>query len=233
MYRFYLADIPLEKINLSQEECRHITKVLRFGVGDIVYLTDGKGSIHQCVINSIDKKGCELKSVAVEYEPPKAYSLHIAIAPTKSNSRLEWFLEKATEIGIDQITPIYCNHSERRNIPSNRLHKILVGALKQSCQAYLPKLNDPIGFNDFIVNLGISDSNNYIAAFSEDNQELRDMYQKSKNATILIGPEGDFDEEEIGLALSKGFTRVNLGKSRLRTETAGIAACHTISLINL
>lgn len=232
MYWFYLADIPKEKIFLNQEEARHITKVLRYGIGDTIYLNDGKGSVYQCIIKFIDKKSCELESIAVKYHPKKECFVHIAIAPTKNNSRFEWFLEKATEIGIDQITPIYSNHSERRKIQSARLNKVLIGALKQSCQAYLPKLNEPIGFNDFIGNSETSNSEKFIAAFSEENQELRDMYQKSENATILIGPEGDFDKEEIGLALSKGFTRVNLGKSRLRTETAGIVACHTISLIN-
>ena len=232
MYWFYLADIPKKKIFLNQEESRHITKVLRYGIGDTVYLNDGKGSVYQCIIKFIDKKGCELESIAVKHHPQKEYRIHIAIAPTKNNSRFEWFLEKATEIGIDQITPIYSKHSERRKIQSPRLNKVLIGALKQSCQAYLPKLNEPMCFNDFIVNSGTNDSDMFIAAFHEENQELSSIYQRGEDATILIGPEGDFDKTEMDLALSLGVARVNLGKSRLRTETAGIVACHTISLIN-
>jgi len=233
MYRFYLPHIPKENFFLNQEESRHITKVLRFSVGDSVFISDGKGSIHLCEIISNGKNGCELKSLSVEKHPAKEYNVHIAMAPTKNNSRFEWFLEKATEIGIDQITPIFCMHSERKNIQLNRLNKVLIGALKQSCQAYLPKLNEPMSFSELILKMKNNDANKFIATFNRENEELCNLYKKRKSSVILIGPEGDFEKTEIDLALQNGFTGVNLGNSRLRTETAGLVACHTISMINL
>ncbi len=159
------------------------------------------------------------------------YQIHIAIAPTKNIARFEWFLEKSTEIGIDTITPIICYHSERKEVKIDRLNKVITSAMKQSLKSFHPQLNNKQRFNDFV--LQDFDGYKYIAYIGgEVTDELFDQNIQSKNALILIGPEGDFSKEEFNLAKGNGFIPIRLGKSRLRTETAGIVACHTISLLN-
>ena len=159
------------------------------------------------------------------------YHLHIAIAPTKNNDRLEWFLEKSTEIGIDEITPIICDQSERKVVKEDRLNKIISSAVKQSLKSIHPKLNQQIKFKDFLDK--DFPGQKFIAYIDDDvKTELSKVYKPSEDALILIGPEGDFRPEEVDLARKKGFTAVSLGKARLRTETAGIVSCHTINIIN-
>ncbi|MBE9491864.1 MAG: RNA methyltransferase, partial [Bacteroidetes bacterium] len=156
---------------------------------------------------------------------------HLAIAPTKNINRFEWFLEKATEIGIDEISPIICDHSERKTLKTDRLNKILITAIKQSIKVYLPKLNSPLTFNEFIQKP--CSSFKFIACIDEEHQlNLKKAYQKGKDVVIIIGPEGDFSREEIKLAKELKYLPISLGKSRLRTETAAIVACHTIQLLN-
>ena len=177
------------------------------------------------------EKKCEVKIIKTEVFKAKKYHLHIAIAPTKMNDRIEWFLEKVTEIGINEITPILCDHSERKVFKIDRAEKIIQAAMKQSNQFYLPQLNEPISFTEFLKKE--TNSTKFIAHCEEDKKDLfKNTIQAKQNILILIGPEGDFSPKEIVLALKNNFIHVSLGKTKLRTETAGIVACHTVALIN-
>lgn len=231
MQLFYQEDIQ-ENNFLNEEEAKHVIRVLRLIVGDELNIFNGKGDIFHCRIHNISGKKVEIQKVSKEHiEPFGNFKLHIAIAPTKNIARYEWFLEKATEIGIDEITPILCERSERKVINHERLNKILISAIKQSKNPYLPKLNSLTPFNTFISNS--FNYEKYIAHCNNDNiQSLKSLYKKDSNALILIGPEGDFSKQEVKTATLKNFIEINLGSSRLRTETAGIVSCHTINLIN-
>ena len=231
MILFYTTDIEGDIAQLDTEQARHCVQVLRKKEGDPISFVDGQGGFHQGIIQETGKKKCVIQIKQSEYNFQKRpFHLHIAIAPTKNTNRLEWFLEKATEIGIDEITPIICHHSERRKIRTDRLHKILIAAMKQSLKAYLPKLNEPLSFKQFIQ-LPRTTALKYIAQGAE-NMALKDNYVPQKDVLLLIGPEGDFSKQELTLAFANGFHGINLGKSRLRTETAGIVACHTLNLLN-
>lgn len=231
MQLFYAPDIHPGIHHLSEEESKHCVKVLRYKTGDIIHFTDGKGILYHAELVSDNPKRCSAKIINTKKAEPENYKLHIAIAPTKNITRFEWFLEKATEIGIDEITPIICENSERETVKYNRLEKIIISALKQSLKTYLPKLNELESFNSFIVKEYTREK--YIAYIDENYQlTLKSEYKKGSNVTILIGPEGDFSKKEVELAIQKGFNPISLGKSRLRTETAGVVACHTISLLN-
>jgi 16S rRNA (uracil1498-N3)-methyltransferase len=232
MHLFY-SPVPVQEVNiLGEEESWHCTRVLRLAAGGIIHLTDGIGNLYECQILNADPKRCIVKVVSSTKEYLKRTNyLHIGIAPTKSIDRFEWFLEKATEIGIDEITPILCAHSERVRLKTDRMQKILVSAMKQSLKAYLPKLNEPFELKKFIIkHFPGQKFIGYCESGKED--ELQRIYQKGQNALILIGPEGDFSSDEIDLAKKEEFIPISLGKSRLRTETAGIVACHTILLMN-
>lgn len=228
MQLFYIEH-PEKEIILNGEESKHAIKVLRKKEGDILNFTDGKGKIYTAKITTADIRKCRLQIINSEAKQKKHnYYLHIAIAPTKNIDRFEWFLEKATEIGVDEITPVICNRSERKVIKKERCQRILLSAIKQSLKSYLPKLNDAISLKDFLK-LNTNEVR-YIAHCQDgDKQELKNMKQ-SKRTLILIGPEGDFSKEEIDLALAKNFKEVSLGTSRLRTETAGIIAVHTTNI---
>lgn len=232
MYLFYSPVVTQGSNLLGEQESWHCTHVLRLPEGGTIHLTDGQGNLYECMIQIADPKKCivNVVSIQAEYLKRKNY-LHIGIAPTKIMDRFEWFLEKATEIGIDEITPVFCTHSERIRIKTERLQKILVAAMKQSLKAYLPKLNEPADLKNF---LSKDFTGQKFIAYCESGEEdeLQKVYQKGENALILIGPEGDFSHEEIALAKKQGFIPISLGKSRLRTETAGIVACHTITLLN-
>lgn len=228
MQLFYSSEIneTLTTFTFDKEESKHIIKVLRKKEGDILHITNGKGYLFECKINFANEKTCEVSIVKSIYQAPLPYSIHLAVAPTKMNDRYEWFLEKATEIGITEITPIICEHSERKIIKTERMHKIIISALKQSNQFYLPKLNEPISFKDFVKNH--NNQNLYIAHCEEGNKiDLKNAINKNEKYTLLIGPEGDFSLEEIHQAIEKGYSPVSLGNTRLRTETAAIVACHT------
>jgi len=228
MQLFYLEN-PENEIILSPEESKHATKVLRKKEGDVLDFTDGKGNFYKAEITLADSRKCRLQIVSSKQkEKQHNYHLHIAIAPTKNMDRFEWFLEKATEIGIDEITPIICSRSERKVIKTERCNKILLSAMKQSLKFHLPKLNKAISLTDFLkINV---DGVKYIA-HCEKSDKLELKNEKSKEKTlILIGPEGDFIPKEIELALQNQFKAVSLGTSRLRTETAGIVAVHTINI---
>ena len=218
--------------HLPEEESKHIVRVLRMKRGDSVFLTDGLGNMTEASIVETASKHCTVKTIITltEYEK-RPFHLHIAIAPTKNTDRFEWFLEKATEIGIDVITPLICSHSERTHLKTDRLQKVIIAAMKQSLKAYLPFLEEPVKFTRFIQSP--FDGEKFIAQCSQDDPvELKNIYRKGANTLILIGPEGDFSPEEIDLAKKHGYVPISLGKSRLRTETAGIVACHTVNLVN-
>jgi 16S rRNA (uracil1498-N3)-methyltransferase len=233
MQLFYNPDIQSSTTHFQfdKEESKHIIKVLRKKSGDIIFITNGKGNLFHSEITLESEKKCEVKIVKTETFEPKKYHLHIAIAPTKMNDRLEWFLEKATEIGIAEITPIICDHSERKIYKIDRAEKIIQAAMKQSNQFYLPTINEPVSFSDFLKRE--SNSLKYIAHCEENKKDLfKDSFQAGQNILILIGPEGDFSTKEISLALKNNFIPVSLGNTRLRTETAGVVACHTVALVN-
>ena len=227
MQLFYLEN-PKDEIILSAEESKHATKVLRKKEGDILNFTNGKGHLYKAEITVADTKKCRLKLVSIEQKEKHNYHLHIAIAPTKNMDRLEWFLEKATEIGVDELTPIICSRSERKVIKTERCTRILLSAMKQSLKFQLPKLNETISFKDFIKK--DYEGTKYIAHCEDGEKKELKAVNKTKKTLILIGPEGDFSKKEIDLALQNQFKAVSLGKSRLRTETAGIIAAHTINI---
>lgn len=232
MHLFYTPGISSETYTLNETESKHCIKVLRLNAGDQIELIDGKGNFFEAKIVEPNPKKCviQVTQTIKEYAKRNHY-LHIAIAPTKNIDRFEWFLEKATEIGIDEITPIICDHSERKVLKTERLEKIIISAVKQSIKAYKPKLNELVSFNDFVQKK--LRGSKFIAHCEDyEKQALKQNYKKGVQAIVLIGPEGDFSPEEIELAKTNGFIETSLGPSRLRTETAGVVACHTINLIN-
>ena len=232
MQLYFCTDINSEFIFLSEEESRHCIGVLRHKKGDIIHVVDGVGGFYKTEIIDDNKKSCEVKILEKQMEFGKRnYHLHVAIAPTKNIERLEWFLEKATEIGIDEITPIICEHSERREVKTERLNKVLVAAMKQSLKAFLPKLNPAIKFENF-VSQKKSLQKFLCSCDAEKQSTLKNLYTKKTNVLLLVGPEGDFSKQEISLAISNEFQIISLGESRLRTETAGIVACEIINFIN-
>jgi len=221
-----------EQFTFDKIESKHIIRVLRKKEDDVLYITNGKGFLFKSKISIANDKRCTVEIDKVEkQENQLKYNLHIAIAPTKNNQRLEWFLEKATEIGITTITPLICDNSERKIIKKDRLEKVLVSAMKQSNRYYLPILNEAIPIKQFMKKEfnGLK----FIAHCEEtEKQSLKNKLEIGKDVTMLIGPEGDFSLNEISLALANNFSPVSLGKSRLRTETAGIVATHSVAFIN-
>lgn len=232
MYLFYTPDINSSAYRLNAEESKHCIKVLRLKIGDTVNLINGKGSLFLAEIVGPNYKDCELQIISKKMDFGKRdYRVVVAIAPTKNIDRFEWFLEKATEIGIDEVIPVICQYSERKEIKPDRLEKVIVSAMKQSYKAFLPKLSEPIPFKLLINQTFVGDK--YIAHCEVgDKKLLKNLIMPHKDVLILIGPEGDFSKEEIEIAVASGFVPVSLGESRLRTETAGIVACHTINFIN-
>lgn len=228
---FYCPDIRLSTM-LSEEESQHAVRVLRLQAGDEIELVDGTGGYYKAIITSPHPKHCvfEVRETFQEYGK-RDFKLHIAIAPTKNIERLEWFIEKCTEIGIDEITPLLCRFSERKIIKTERLEKIIVSAAKQSLKAYFPVLNPIVSFQEFIKKTYTE--HKFIAhCYDSDKKLLQHLCPRSADVTIMIGPEGDFSLEEVQYAIENNFQPISLGKNRLRTETAGVVACHTISLIN-
>ena len=233
MQLFYSPDISetTEKFSFSKEESNHITKVLRKKESDILNITNGNGWLFKAEITIANIKGCVATIIKKELQPKHKFNLHLAVAPTKMNDRYEWFLEKATEIGIDSITPIICHHSERKVIKHERFEKIIQSAMKQSLNCYLPQLNETMNFNDFIKQ-SFNDQL-FIAHCAEtDKKSLKAELQPNTDITILIGPEGDFSAKEIETAIQNKFIPVTLGTTRLRTETAAIVACHSVAFSN-
>lgn len=225
MHLFYCPDISGSLYSLTEEESKHCIRVLRLKVGDTIHITDGRGNMHECRITDDHPKRCSVEVMSTSFTPARSpYRLHIAIAPTKNMERLEWFLEKVTEIGIDEITPLFCAHSERNTLKLPRLEKVMISAMKQSLKSWLPRLNAPSEFDDFI---GQPRTGQKFIAWCETDtgQQLKDLVVPGSDRLILIGPEGDFSATEVQTAIRNGFVPVSLGDNRLRTETAGVVAC--------
>lgn len=217
---------------LDETESRHVATVLRKREGEELYVFDGAGNLYDSRIQNIDKKSVTVKVVRlIEAQAETTTSLHIAIAPPKNIERLEWFAEKVTEIGIGEITPLLCKHSERKELRADRIEKILLGACKQSLKYRIPRLNPMIKLADF-VHARPEGEMRFIAYCDEKAKHLKQAYAAGKPAVILIGPEGDFTREEVLLAEKNGFKTVGLGKSRLRLETAGVYAATVFNLTN-
>ena len=233
MQLFYFKDINPTSTSFSfdKEESKHIIKVLRKKESDILFVTNGLGFLFKTEIALASDSKCTCTIISFEEQQRSNYHLHLAVAPTKMNERYEWFLEKATEIGIHEITPIICDHSERKVIKRERFDKILLSAMKQSNQYYLPKFNDAIAFKDFVKKEVTGQK--YIAHCEElEKKSFKNTLIPNQDVTLLIGPEGDFSVKEIQLALQNKYIPVTLGDTRLRTETAAIVACHSVVFSN-
>ncbi|NJM26235.1 MAG: 16S rRNA (uracil(1498)-N(3))-methyltransferase [Bacteroidia bacterium] len=216
---------------LDAEESRHCVKVLRKKNGDTITITDGKGVFYDAVITDANADKCRFKIDAQRVMTPRPWHITIAIAPTKSTDRLEWFIEKAVEIGVDKIILTICDHSERTHQKADRLHKVAVSAMKQSLNPWLPGIDGPMPFNQ-VIQHNHSDER-FIAHLDEDEpRQLMRAASPRKSYIVMIGPEGDFSGPELELAAAHNYRKVSLGASRLRTETAGMVACHILTLIN-
>lgn len=232
MILFYTRSESKEVLNLEQEDSRHCLKVLRNTVNDRIRVTDGKGSLFEAVIT--DVSGGLVKARVIETRvlpPPRSYRLHVAIAPTKNPERFEWFLEKSAEIGIDEITPLICERSERKGIRQDRLERILLSAVKQSLSPWIPVLNQAIGFKDF-MDMPASGARLIPTCDNSPVREFHTALPKGNDVLVLIGPEGDFTAAELSSAIDRGFVPVSLGDSRLRTETAGVYVTAAVNLLN-
>ena len=233
MQLFFQPELTKDSTQCSfdKEESRHIVKVLRKKQGDELLITNGNGFMFTAEIALADVKHCIANIIKTNALKKPNYRLHLAVAPTKMNDRYEWFLEKATEIGISEITPIICEHSERKVVKEERLEKVLQSAMKQSLQTFMPKLNPAIAFKEFIEQHFTGQK--FIAHCEEtDKKSLKQQIKTEEDILILIGPEGDFSVKEIETALQQGFIPVTLGQTRLRTETAALVACHSVVFAN-
>ena len=235
MHLFYTPDITSNTYILNEEESKHAIRVLRLHIGDTIQLIDGNGGLYVGEITDDNQKHCSVRITDTKREFSKRdWYLQIAIAPTKSMDRLEWFIEKATEIGIDEISLIECDKSERAIVKTERLNKVAVSAMKQSVKAYLPKINDVVDFKKFIISTRDFSGQKFIAHCHarEVLPHIKVLYKSKENTIILIGPEGDFSINEIKTALENGFKEISLGESRLRTETAALYACGALNVLN-
>ena len=236
MYFFYSPNAVSDVHILDEQESRHCVKSLRLQINSQLYLTDGKGNVYLTKIIDDNIKACVLEVIhKIEDYPLLDYQLHIGIAPTKNSDRLEWFVEKAVETGISEISAIICKNSERTTIKSERIERLMIAAVKQSLRAEIPVFRDKICFDDFIEKTKNNYSQKFIAYCGDLEQSpalLKTVCKAKKDTLILIGPEGDFTPDEVQRAVNSGFVPVSLGKFRLRTETAGLLACAIVKIIN-
>lgn len=239
MHLFYTEGVNLFRsfkageihLTLNETESAHV-KVMRLKPGDQVLLTDGLGCFAQAVVDDVHHKKSTVRLGSVDVQPEKPYKIKLAVAPTKNISRYEWFVEKAVEIGVDEIVPLWCDHSERERLRIDRLEKVAVAAMKQSLKAKLPRISEPVSI-DAVLNENSPGDARFIAWIDDTvNTHLKTVCPANKDITVLIGPEGDFSQREVKAAIERGFVPVSLGKSRLRTETAALVACMIINLIN-
>ena len=231
MHLFYTPGVSGNPIQLDETESGHAVKVLRLRVGDPVVVVDGEGGWHEGTIADPHHKRCmvQVDRSVMNFEK-RNYEVHIAVAPTKNSDRLEWFLEKATEIGIDRLVPLHCTHSERKNVNTERLKKVAISAMKQSLKAWLPEVSELTKFETLIREP--FEGKKFIAhCYPGEKVHLKDALQPHDKALVLIGPEGDFSPEEVELAMATGFIPVTLGDARLRTETAALVAVMTAALV--
>jgi 16S rRNA (uracil1498-N3)-methyltransferase len=229
---FYTPDISGKHYTLDETESKHCIRVLRKSVGDRLILVDGAGGWYEAAITDPNPKKCSVEVLNYKQQFEKRdYYLHLAVAPTKNIDRFEWMIEKATEIGVDEITPLLCEHSERKQVNNERLHKVMVSAMKQSMKAYIPKLNNLTNFETF--SLRSYEAKKFVAHCEEGyKKHLFSQINKGEKVVVMIGPEGDFSPGEIKRAIDVGFSEITLGKSRLRTETAGVVVCEVVNLVN-
>ena len=230
MHTFFAPDLSGASYTLPEDESKHAVRVLRLGAADVVELLDGRGGRYQAAVAEANPKRCQLRITAQELVPPRSYFTHIAVAPTKNLDRMEWFVEKAVEIGVERITFLRCARSERRELKLDRLEKIAISALKQSGQTWLPQLDGLTDFTAFVA--GATPAATFIAHLEEgERTALAAVAGAGPGCCVLIGPEGDYTPAEIALALGRGIRPVTLGASRLRTETAALAAVFTAQLV--
>lgn len=229
MNLFYVPLVESEELLLGQEESKHISRVLRMGSGDTVHVTDGKGTLIETCIIDPDPKGVRLAIKSKKTVNKPGPSLHVAIAPTKNLDRTEWFCEKATELGIERISPLICERSERRSLKTERLERVLVAAMKQSLHLWKPALDTPVSFKEFVAR---TESAQKLVGKADAEMHFGTACKKGVNTLVLIGPEGDFTDSEMQMASGSGFRPVNLGSSRLRTETAGMVAVACFRFVN-
>lgn len=236
MHIFFTPDISDSSLlyTLNEEESKHCIRVLRMTEGGNIHLVNGKGGFYLAEITDANPKKCSVKIIQKkEGAEKRKWYLHIAIAPTKNNDRTEWFIEKATEIGIDCISFIECTNSERTVIKPERMEKVAVAAMKQSLKAYLPQINEMTGIKKFIDSSKNFSGQKFIAhCVDSEKKHLKNCYQPPNNAIIIIGPEGDFTKQEINYAIENGFVPISLGESRLRTETAALYVCTALNVMN-
>jgi len=233
MQIFYAPDIRDNDYTLDEKESGHCIRVLRMKSGTPVQVIDGKGNLYDAVIVNPDPRKCSLAITGVKREFEKRdYRLHIAISPLKNYERFEWFIEKSVEIGVDEITPLICSNTEKPGIKKERINNLIISAMKQSLKSTITILNEPCQYNDFIKSR-LSGTMLIAHCYNEEvRSRIGDVYSKGSNAVIMVGPEGDFSKDEIRGAVDNGFEPVHLGQSRLRSETAGIAACYSIYYLN-
>lgn len=230
MPSYFYCDPQFSSNHLSPEDSRHAIKVLRLAKGDEIQLTDGVGQQFRATISNPDPKKCQFQIDNTIVVPRRNFSICIGIAPTKNIDRIEWLVEKCTEIGVESVYFVRCTTSERKNILLERLQKIAISALKQSKQAWLPKLHPIVPLENVF---GLSADQKFIATVDDKNPvNLEAVARPGQGTLILIGPEGDFTPEEIQLALTHQFVKVSLGPNTLRTETAGLAAVTILNSIN-
>ena len=234
MRLFIVEKIDSEIITLNEEESKHISRVLRMNIDDTIHLTDGKGTLAETKITQLTNKKCHVKIISIQEKFEKRnYYLHLAVCPTKSNDRFEWFLEKATEIGIDEITILIGENSERRKFNMERYRKIVLAAVKQSLKAYIPIINDPIKVSDFIINNSFEGQKMIAHCDTHfERNNIKKHLKEQSNTLIMIGPEGDFSTSEIQLAYTNNTIGISLSDSRLRTETAGVVATNYLGYLN-
>ncbi|MFZ0471681.1 MAG: 16S rRNA (uracil(1498)-N(3))-methyltransferase [Bacteroidales bacterium] len=234
MQLFYTNNVSDGVAAFSREESGHCIRVLRMRRGDALHFTDGAGNLYEGIITEDDPHNMKVSVTGITKDYGKRrYRLHIAISPLKNDDRLEWFIEKAVELGIDEITPLICSRTEKKRIRKERLEGLILSAMKQSVKAFLPVLNEPVHFTEFIEK---QHTGRHLIACCDTKlgrKAITSGAGRGEDVLILIGPEGDFTPEEVILAINSGFTPVHIGPSRLRTETAGVAACCAIYLANI
>lgn len=234
MQLFFHDNIKGDTFELDPKESNHLGKVLRKSIGELVYFTNGKGSVFTCLLEDNNPKKCKLKVVEQVFTPLEKFHIHLAIAPTKNSDKMEWMLEKITEIGFDEISFLRTTHIERNSINLERLEKKVVAACKQSFKAWLPQMNEMVDFGDFVGDKTYDTYQRFIGYIDKENTDhLLNLAEPNQSYLVLIGPEGDFSPGEIKLAREKGFVPCSLGKHRLRTETAGLVAVHSLNILNL
>jgi len=226
---FFAPSLPDGETHLDERESHHALKVKRHKIGDIIKVIDGRGGVYDAELTEVVSGQCHFRTLRETKVPKPVPEVHLAVAPTKNVARFEWLAEKATEIGLSRLTPVSCEHSERHRVNTERLRHIVIEAAKQSGKAWLPGVDEMIPFNDMLK----SDVHERFIAHARDGSKpLKETYQMSGSTLILIGPEGDFTDDELQHAMDAGFTTVSLGPYRLRTETAALVACHTINLMH-